>query len=252
MPALRPGQSVVGDTAANWTAINPILQKNIIGIESDTHRCKIGNGTSAWSALTYTDEMLDYLTVNISGSTNGYVLTKGASSIICVAPSTIGVTDHGSLTGLTDDDHPQYLLVTATGTAAYTASGDYAVAAHAHHHGSLTGLTDDDHPQYLLVTATPDTSGFVMTNGSRDITAHIKGASTEPTNLQHLTNWSYVQRVGYHTPWRKSCVAASTCDINLASPPSTIDGISVANGDRILIWKQTDAKQNGIYEVSGL
>lgn len=116
MPALRPGQSVVGDTAANWTLINPILQKNIIGIESDTHRCKIGNGTSAWAVLTYTDEMLDYLTVSISGATNGYVLTKGASSIICVAPSTIGVTDHGNLTGLSDDDHTQYVTKAASCT----------------------------------------------------------------------------------------------------------------------------------------
>jgi hypothetical protein len=42
--------------------------------------------------------------------------------------------DHGGLTGLGDDDHPQY--------------GD---------HGGLTGLSDDDHPQYLKPADHDDT-----------------------------------------------------------------------------------------------
>ena len=46
-----------------------------------------------------------------------------------------GVTDHGALTGLADNDHPQYRLV-----------------ADAIDHGALGGLSDNDHPQYLLTT----------------------------------------------------------------------------------------------------
>jgi len=53
MPALRPGQSVVGDTAENWTNINPILQKGIIGVEHDTGKGKIGDGVSHWADLVY-------------------------------------------------------------------------------------------------------------------------------------------------------------------------------------------------------
>ena len=41
------------------------------------------------------------------------------------------VTDHGLLTGLADNDHPQYAQTT-----------------HNHDHGALTGLSDNDHPQY--------------------------------------------------------------------------------------------------------
>jgi len=84
-----------------------------------------------------------------------------------------GVTDHGVLGGLGDNDHPQYLLVTnydsgpfdAQGTASgllsahvglpdphvqYLKESDYA--APITDHGVLGGLSDNDHPQYLLVT----------------------------------------------------------------------------------------------------
>jgi hypothetical protein len=40
-------------TAAEWTAANPILASGEFGYETDTKKLKIGNGTSAWSALAY-------------------------------------------------------------------------------------------------------------------------------------------------------------------------------------------------------
>ena len=41
------------DTAENWSKNNPILLAGEIGIESNTNRIKIGNGTSHWDDLTY-------------------------------------------------------------------------------------------------------------------------------------------------------------------------------------------------------
>ena len=40
-------------TAAQWTAANPVLAAGEIGFETDTNKFKMGNGTSAWTALTY-------------------------------------------------------------------------------------------------------------------------------------------------------------------------------------------------------
>ncbi len=40
-------------TAAQWTAANPILAAGEIGFETDTNKFKMGNGSSAWSALQY-------------------------------------------------------------------------------------------------------------------------------------------------------------------------------------------------------
>lgn len=42
-----------GDTAANWTAANPVLASRQPGYETDTGKIKIGNGATAWNALPY-------------------------------------------------------------------------------------------------------------------------------------------------------------------------------------------------------
>ena len=41
------------DTAANWTSNNPTLAAGEIGIETDTAKFKVGNGSTAWASLAY-------------------------------------------------------------------------------------------------------------------------------------------------------------------------------------------------------
>ena len=41
------------DTAAAWTAANPILAAGEMGLETDTTYYKIGNGSTAWTSLAY-------------------------------------------------------------------------------------------------------------------------------------------------------------------------------------------------------
>jgi hypothetical protein len=52
--SLNKAQPLLG-TAAEWTAQTHILAANQLGIESDTGRMKLGNGSDVWSALAYTD-----------------------------------------------------------------------------------------------------------------------------------------------------------------------------------------------------
>ena len=42
-----------GGTAAEWTAANPVLLSREFGIETDTRRLKMGDGTTAWASLPY-------------------------------------------------------------------------------------------------------------------------------------------------------------------------------------------------------
>ena len=118
-------------------------------------------------------------------------------------PTGGGVTDHGALTGLGDNDHPQYLLTTgkaadsdkldgvdstgfATATHNHTGtylpidgkaadsdkldgknSTDFASANHNHDHGSeLTGLTDDDHTQYTKHPASSTDNAIARWDGT--------------------------------------------------------------------------------------
>ena len=89
------------DTAANWTAVNPVLQAGEIGVETDTRRYKIGDGTTAWSSLSY----------YIEG-----VLARGQASKI--TSGTIAITSAGTYqsTGLTAtlDSATDYQVVLGT------------------------------------------------------------------------------------------------------------------------------------------
>jgi len=49
------------DTAANWTSVNPTLSAGEWGLETDTGRAKIGDGTTAWATLAY--KTMDALTL---------------------------------------------------------------------------------------------------------------------------------------------------------------------------------------------
>ena len=41
------------DTAAAWTAANPVLASGEMGVETDTNQFKIGNGSTPWNSLPY-------------------------------------------------------------------------------------------------------------------------------------------------------------------------------------------------------
>ena len=41
------------DTAASWTSVNPTLAAGEIGLETDTGLSKAGDGSTAWTSLTY-------------------------------------------------------------------------------------------------------------------------------------------------------------------------------------------------------
>lgn len=53
------------------------------------------------------------------------------------------------------------------------------------------------------------------------------------------------------TAWKDDVRTASTANINLASPGTTIDGITMAASDRFLAKDQSTVTQNGIYIFNG-
>lgn len=40
-------------TSTAWTAANPVLSQGEIGLETDSKKMKIGDGTTAWNSLAY-------------------------------------------------------------------------------------------------------------------------------------------------------------------------------------------------------
>lgn len=61
------------DTAANFTSANPTLFQGEPGLETDTRKWKIGNGSSTWAALPY---MPVGTVTSVAGQTGAVSLTK--------------------------------------------------------------------------------------------------------------------------------------------------------------------------------
>jgi len=69
-----------------------------------------------------------------------------------------------------------------------------------------------------------------------------------PTLGTHATNKDYVDSKVQGLSWKNPVVAASTgSNVNVAVAPATLDGITLVNGDRILLKDQTTNNENLIY-----
>ena len=51
------------DTSANWTSANPVLAQGELGVETNTSKIKIGDGSTAWSSLSYLINTSGYATL---------------------------------------------------------------------------------------------------------------------------------------------------------------------------------------------
>jgi hypothetical protein len=48
-------------TATQWTSADPTLSAGELGLETDTQKFKIGDGSTAWSSLAYAEALpVDY------------------------------------------------------------------------------------------------------------------------------------------------------------------------------------------------
>ncbi len=83
------------DTAANWTSTNPTLAAGEMGIETDTYKFKVGNGSTAWATLPYSVDIPSQ-----TGQAGKFLKTNGTiTSWDTVAGDIEGVTAGTGLTG---------------------------------------------------------------------------------------------------------------------------------------------------------
>lgn len=72
------------------------------------------------------------------------------------------------------------------------------------------------------------------------IRAAIQAIGTDVGNLQQQSR-----------AWKIPARVASTENVTIASPGATIDGVTLASGDRVLLKNQTAGAENGIYAWTG-
>jgi hypothetical protein len=68
-------------TASQWTSTNPTLSIGEIGVESDTNKFKLGDGSTPWTSLDYFANVSDIDALpSQSGNSGKYLTTSGSAA----------------------------------------------------------------------------------------------------------------------------------------------------------------------------
>ena len=170
-------------TAAAWTSANPTLNSGEIGFESDTKKMKVGDGSTAWTSLTYTatDGDISGVTAGtgLSGGGNSGALTLAIDTDTTVDKTTAQTLTNKTLTGaviISPEERTTVSATAATGTINFdaatqgvlyyttNASGNWTLNVRANSSTSL---------DTLLTTGDSITVAFLAAQGS---TAYYQSA----------------------------------------------------------------------------
>lgn len=75
--------------------------------------------------------------------------------------------------------------------------------------------------------------------------------NADPSSANDLVRKQYVDGLVQGLSWKDSCRVRVTSNVNLSSPGSALDGISLSSGDRCLLVGQSTDSQKGIYIWNG-
>lgn len=169
-----------------------------------------------------------YTARTITGTANQIIVTNGdgVAGAPTIALATVSAGAGGAFQKFTTDAYGRVSAVTPVVTA------------------DITALVD---ATYVNVTGDSMSGNIAFTGG-----ATITGLPT-PVNSGDAAPKSYVDAAVTGLSWKQSVKAATTTNGALATAyanGSTIDGVTLVTGDRILIKNQTVGSENGIYTVN--
>lgn len=116
------------DTAAAWALNNPVLLAGEIGVESDTLKVKVGDGSTAWNALGYA--------IALPADVSAYVQAEVAA-VIDSAPATLDTLNE--LAAALGDD-PNFASTITSSLATKASASD--LSSHASDTTNIHGIAD--------------------------------------------------------------------------------------------------------------
>jgi len=197
------------DTAANWTSSNPTLAQGEMGIETDTNKWKIGDGTTTWTSLTYWSndsvlttkgDLLSYTTEDsrLSVGSNGQVLVADSSESAGIKWATISgsgdvvgpssstnenISIFDSTTGKLIKDSTINISAVIANTAKVSYTDGAAVTLNTTHRG----LTNNPHTVTKSQVSLGNVPNIDTTNASNITTGILPSSVLPPVALTKVT-----------------------------------------------------------------
>ena len=200
-------------TAAEWTAINPVLAEGELGLETNTSLIKIGDGVTAWTSLSYAlisgtvgdgliteAKLASNAVTNTKIANNAVSQTKLASDLSGVTICTSTTRPGSPFTGQTIFETNTTLLRTwngtawvtigpATPTAQYPDLAAYGVAT-----GGTSSSITVNSINYTLLTFTSNANLTVSTAGWFDF-IFVGGGGGGGSGVNSV-QWSFGNQAG--------------------------------------------------------
>ena len=182
------------------------------------------------SVLTVKDGSFAAGTVDASGHNGSNAGLKLGGTLVTATASQINVLGSASSDG-------EFLVATGAGALAYESGATVRTSL---------GLGTGDSPTFTSLTLSAQAGALAMNSQK------ITGLAT-PTASGDAATKGYVDGVAQGLDVKDSVHVATTAAITLASAlenGDTIDGVTLATGDRVLVKDQSTASENGIYVVA--
>jgi len=174
----------------------------------------------------------------------------GSISFGSPVASAVGDTSNDGSSGNSsraDHRHPReaFAAVSSSTSFGQAAANGSAITLPRSDHLHGTPTHDNAAHAAVALSALGVPTGSVTLNSQKIINL------LDPTSAQDAATKAYVDATAQGLDVKLSVRAASTGNINTASPGTTIDGVTLANGDRVLLKDQSTGSQNGIYVFNG-
>ena len=215
----------ISSTDANVTVTNGSGSTGSIQIGLTGSLASLGGVTTGGFAV-YNSTSGTWSAESITGTAGNIVVTNGdgQASSPTVNLATVTNSGTGSFVKVSTDSFGR-----VTGTTAVVTS-------------DITALADS---QYVRQDGTSTMAGSLNLGGNT-----ITNVAT-PVNPTDAANKSYVDNAVSGLTWKDAVVVKSAGNVAIAGPGATIDGVTLASGDRVLLTGQTTASENGIYVFNG-
>ena len=247
-------------TLTNKTLTSPKINEDVVLLASSTELNILDGATLSTTELNYVDGVTSAIQTQIDAKaplasptfTGTVTLPANTITQSMMADDSVGTNEIGGLAvtaaKLAADSVETAKIADGAVTSAKIANdtivdADINSAAEIAQ-SKISGLTTDLGNKLPL-------AGGTMSGAIAMGTNKITGLG-EPTSAQDAATKSYVDTTVQGIDWKASVKAATTANVTLASDlenGDTLDGVTLATGDRVLVKDQSTGSENGIYVV---